>query len=234
MQGKLNQWLAQVDGKAIEAEDASNYAQCFDLAFNWCDFLGIPRDSIRHLDAFQIYTSPNPDTSTYWDIITNTPTGVPQAGDLIIWGTGVGSAGHVAIFKTGDANMFHSEDQNWSGIQKARDVSHSYNSVLGWLHPKGSTTGDMMQISKSDFEGLMKKAQLYDAFVQDNFPDIASVHKAIDDLVRAGQAKDTQIAELQLELLARPTTTPPPPLPKPLPKATPNWLVTFINKLLGK
>lgn len=136
----FNQWFSQVDGKAIEAEDSSNYAQCFDLAFSWCDFLGIPRDSIRHLDAYQIFTNPNPDTSQYWDLIVNTPTGVPTVGSLVVWGTGVGVAGHVSVFKEGDTASFRSEDQNWAGIQKAKLVNHSYNFVLGWLSPKGTTS----------------------------------------------------------------------------------------------
>lgn len=138
MEQKFNNWLKQIDDKSIEAEDASNYAQCFDLAFNWCDFLNIPRDSIRHLNAYQIFTQPNPDTGQYWDLIGNTPTGVPQIGDLVIWGTSVGPAGHVAIFKEGDTNSFRSEDQNWSGIQKARLINHSYSGVLGWLRPKSA------------------------------------------------------------------------------------------------
>lgn len=133
---KFNQWFQQVDGKPIEAEDASNYAQCFDLAFNWCDFLQIPRDTIRHLYAYQIFKNPNPDTSQYWEIISNTPTGVPNIGDLVIFGTYVGIAGHVCIFKEGDAMSFRSEDQNWAGLQKARLVNHNYNGVLGWLRPK--------------------------------------------------------------------------------------------------
>ncbi len=153
MQDKLNQWLGQVDGKQIEAEDSSNYAQCFDLAFNWCDFLDIPRDSIRHLYAYQIFTNPNPDTTQYWDMINNTPTGVPQAGDLVIWGTQVGTAGHVAIFKEGDTSSFRSEDQNWAGIQKAMPVNHSYNGVLGWLHPK-KVSEPMVVITQKELDQM--------------------------------------------------------------------------------
>lgn len=145
---RFNQWFLQVDGRAIESEDASNYAQCFDLAFNWCDFLKIPRDSIRHLYAYQIFTSPNPDTTQYWDLVANTPTGVPQGGDLVIWGTKVGVAGHVAVFKEGDVMSFRSEDQNWAGIQKARLVNHTYSGVIGWLHPKVQLSPDDQIIAK--------------------------------------------------------------------------------------
>lgn len=153
MQDQFNRWFSQVDGRAIEAEDSSNYAQCFDLAFNWCDFLKIPRDTIRHLYAYQIFKNPNPDTTQYWDLVVNTPTGVPKVGDLVIFGTYVGVAGHVCVFKEGDAMSFRSEDQNWAGVQRARIVNHNYNGVLGWLHPKtAQVTGS---VDKSVLKGIV-------------------------------------------------------------------------------
>lgn len=157
MQDKFNQWFNQVNGKSIEAEDSSNYAQCFDLAFNWCDFLKIPRDSIRHLYAYQIFTSPNPDTSQFWNLIANTPDGVPQVGDLIVWSTKVGVAGHVAVFKEGDVMSFRSEDQNWSGLKYARIVNHTYSGVLGWLRPKTSVQSPPPpHISDAEFRQKVK------------------------------------------------------------------------------
>lgn len=140
MEDKFNQWKAQVDGKPIEAEDPTNLYQCMDLAFNWCDFLNIPRDTIRHLDAFQVYTEPNGDTANYFDLIANSPDNFPQVGDLVVWGQSVGYAGHIAVCSPiADVNSFISEDQNWSGVQKATAVKHSYNGVLGWLRPKLTT-----------------------------------------------------------------------------------------------
>lgn len=159
MDQKFSQWFNQVNGKQIEAEDATNYSQCFDLAFNWCDFLKIPRDSIRHLYAYQIFTSPNPDTTQFWSLIANTPDGVPQVGDLIIWGTKVGIAGHVAIFKEGDVMSFRSEDQNWAGQKFARTVNHTYSGVLGWLRPKSvsvPTTVPPVHIPDAEFRQKTK------------------------------------------------------------------------------
>lgn len=148
MNDKFNQWFAQVDGKPIESEDPTNLDQCFDLAFNWCDFLNIPRDSIRHFRAYQIFTDPNPDTTDFWEMIANTPTGVPQVGDLIIWGTQVGVSGHVAIFKEGDSSQFTSEDQNWAGLQKAHLTKHSYNGVIGWLRAKNQQVDNSAVIAQ--------------------------------------------------------------------------------------
>lgn len=78
--------------------------------------------------------------------IANTPTGVPQKGDIILWGTGIGPYGHVAIFLDGDANKFRSFDQNFPTGSKCHLQDHTYTGVLGWLRFKGtpSTTGPEM------------------------------------------------------------------------------------------
>lgn len=62
----------------------------------------------------------------------------PKAGDIIIWGTGVGKSGHIAIvYNNITTSSFNSFDQNWGG-QAAHIQKHNYNGVLGWLRPKGS------------------------------------------------------------------------------------------------
>ena len=68
-----------------------------------------------------------------YEYIKNTPTGVPQAGDLMIWGK---SPGHIAIFVSGDTNKFTSFDQNWPVKSPSHLQEHTYTNVLGWLHPK--------------------------------------------------------------------------------------------------
>ena len=150
LQNKLYNWITRVDGQSIEREDSSNLDQCLDLAFDWIDTLGIPRETIRHFRAFQIYTQPNPSTTQYFDLIENTLTAVPEPGDIIIFGTSIGVSGHVSICKSADMNIVVSEDQNWDTnhynrgidpntglyIPYTREVRHPYNSILGWLRPK--------------------------------------------------------------------------------------------------
>jgi hypothetical protein len=68
--------------------------------------------------------------------ISNTPDGVPQKGDVVIWaGAANGGAGHIAVFYQGDVWKFTSFDQNWNGSY-CHFQSHNYNYVLGWLRPK--------------------------------------------------------------------------------------------------
>jgi len=138
MDQKFQQFKTSVIGQFIEREDNSNYAQCFDLAFAWCDFLGIPRDTIRHRYAYQIFTQPTEKTKQYFDIIPNSPNNIPQVGAIVVFGTVVGVAGHVSI-ETGKSNIKDclTLDQNWGTPLSVKEVTHPlYKGVLGWLQPK--------------------------------------------------------------------------------------------------
>lgn len=73
--------------------------------------------------------------------IKNTPTGVPQKGDITFWGYYpfiTGWTGHVAIFVAGDTHNILSFDQNYGRPNFCRYVNHNnnYKGVLGWLHKK--------------------------------------------------------------------------------------------------
>jgi len=71
--------------------------------------------------------------------IENTPTGVPQQGDIIVWANDKNFPhGHVAIFDSGDVNSFKSFDQNYPLGSPCQFVTHDYlrPKVIGWLRPK--------------------------------------------------------------------------------------------------
>ena len=106
------------------------------------------------LDVFSLNSTNLPSTGTAYSIfanannsrftkIYNTPTGVPQKGDIVFWNKSAsnGYNGHVAIFISGNASSFTSIDQNWfkpnakTGSVAAK-VTHNYSGVVGWLHPK--------------------------------------------------------------------------------------------------
>lgn len=171
----FSDFFNKYNGKAVEREDSSNLDQCFDLAFAWCDEQGIDRAAIRHLYAYQIFTQPTDTTRKYFDLIPNTRTGVPQSGDMVIFGTAVGFAGHVCIASgKGDTNTFESLDQNWDTahfnmgkdpntgllIPYTRMVTHNYNFCLGWLRVRqqapaqpqpatGTTQADLDAVRKA-------------------------------------------------------------------------------------
>ena len=126
------------NGKHVESEDPNNPFQCLDLAFAYVDFLQIPRETIRHLNAYEVWTGANDLTRKYFTLIPNTPTGVPGQGDLVVFNTVVGPSGHICIANgVGDTNTFKSLDQNWAGHKFATTETHNYNGVLGWLHVTG-------------------------------------------------------------------------------------------------
>jgi len=113
--------------------------QCVDLMRMYCSdvfgvsgYLAIPsRGNAK--DIFKNFTS-----NKYFKKVLNTPTGVPQKGDIIFWGTYpflFGWAGHVAIFDHGDIYNIVSFDQNYPTGSSCRFVKHSYKACLGWLAP---------------------------------------------------------------------------------------------------
>jgi hypothetical protein len=89
--------------------------------------------------AYGYWTNFPAPLGNYFDKIPNTPTGVPQKGDVVIWkGALVGSdgAGHIAIATgKGDTNSFEAFGQNWGG-KNAHHVTYKYTNVYGWLRPK--------------------------------------------------------------------------------------------------
>lgn len=68
--------------------------------------------------------------------LINTPSFVPQKGDIAVW-TG-GQYGHVAIcLGIGDVNTFKSLDQNWKPQQLTEEVhNYTYLAPLVFLRPK--------------------------------------------------------------------------------------------------
>lgn len=111
--------------------------QCFDLYRQYCqEVLGVPQSPpTGTAGAITIY---NTYLKKYFVWVNNTPTGVPQKGDIVIWNRWVwgvtGSAGHVAIFQSGNVNSFISFDQNWPTHTLCHLQKHSYRGVKGWLH----------------------------------------------------------------------------------------------------
>jgi len=93
-------------------------------------------------DVLLIDTKPRGNAVDYWancpelEKIANTPSGVPQLGDIIIWGTGIGQYGHIALVKSATTTSFQSFDQNYPLGSKCHFVTHNYKNILGWLRGK--------------------------------------------------------------------------------------------------
>ena len=144
MKEKFQEFLNKWQGKYCEVNDPTNLYQCMDLAYAWCDFLQITRDTIRHLYAYEVYTKPNDQTVKYFELIPNTPAGIPPVGSLVVFSKEIGGiAGHISIATgEGDTNSFNSFDQNFGTDKKCRIVNHGYGPVLGWLKPRVEELSD--------------------------------------------------------------------------------------------
>lgn len=174
-------------GKKVDFDGVYG-GQCVDLYRQYVkDVIG-GLQSAPVIGAYDIWETYNKDTFTRID---NTPTGVPQKGDVVIWNKNVGGGfGHVAIFIEGNANSFTSLDQNWPTLSVVTKTNHNYTNVLGWLHPKENMTTDEMIIKKADFEKLVTKSSaLDDILAKYNVADAQSLYNMVAGL----QARQTDL-----------------------------------------
>lgn len=130
-------FLIKWNGRFIDFDGAYG-PQCMDLMHQYIvEVLGLTDGRILAAPAAKDVFN-NFDTIVgreYFEKIANTPTGVPQEGDIVLWETG--TWGHVAIFIEGDVNKFNSFDQNYPVGSPCHIQSHTYSGCLGWLRFKG-------------------------------------------------------------------------------------------------
>lgn len=122
--------MGLTNGNYIETAGTSAKNQCVDLANAYIRYvLGLP---VIELTNAKDFPSKAGDKYNY---ILNTPEGIPQEGDLVIWG---GTYGHIAIFIEGNTDRFTSFDENYPTGSPCHVQEHNYNNVLGWLHPNSA------------------------------------------------------------------------------------------------
>lgn len=131
-------------------------AQCVDLVqFYNSEVVG--GSFLSGANAYDIWTTYPKDK---YIAIENTPDGVPQQGDIIIWGKDYGPSGHIAICISADVNKFSAFSQN--DPKGARSIVREYKDyygVLGWLRPKKYALNidvEMTEQQKKDIESMTK------------------------------------------------------------------------------
>lgn len=141
-------FFTKYNGKGIDFDGYYGY-QCMDLYQQYNkEVVGAPYIPVPA--AADVWTK---FPTTHYTKIANTPTGVPQKGDVIIWNKNAGGGfGHIAVFKDGDMMQFTSFDQNWNG-SKAHFQKHNYTYVTGWLRPKVAQVDKLAQIRQVAFGG---------------------------------------------------------------------------------
>lgn len=135
-------FIKTYSNKYVEFADPVNRYQCVDLMRKYIQEVWGTDPYIlpRGIYAKNIYYSTV--TNTKVIKIPNTPTGVPQKGDIIFWKTSLfypwlyGIAGHVGVFNNGDVNNIISFDQNWPTFAPCHLQRHSYKDILGWIRKR--------------------------------------------------------------------------------------------------
>ena len=184
------------NGKGIDFDGWYGY-QCMDLAHQYAT------------EVVGIDFAPAPAAKDVWkqnpmgyEKIPNTPDGVPQQGDIIVWGTEVGPYGHIAVFDNGDVNKFQSFDQNWPVGSLCHIQDHNYKGVLGWFRPYDKIDDKMVQVPASTFEELVTKATKWDdvhPITLKLLHDNEEMNKQKDGFIAE---RDKRINELERELVA--------------------------------
>lgn len=136
----LSDFMARWNGKMIPSRGGI-LGECVSLTQAWAEVNGVTGTPVFPVAAAKDMVNSRPDFFTW---IANTPTGVPSAGDIIVWNTQVGKWGHTAVFINGNSTTFNSFDQNWPIGSPAHTQAHNYNGVVGWLRLKGNTQGGDM------------------------------------------------------------------------------------------
>lgn len=132
------EFINEYNGKSIDYDMACG-AQCVDLAQMYIEKVFTGKHQIIYANAKDYFEKYNNYTvlTQNFDRIANNASFVPQKGDIVIWGAGLGNTyGHIAI-ATGEGNTsnFNSYDLNW-GSKTVKKVSHNYKGFLGVLRAK--------------------------------------------------------------------------------------------------
>lgn len=129
-------WILASVGKGYDT-DGYYGRQCKDYANAYSSFHGHPLKASNANATWTIAQDP------YWQKLANTPTFLPQTGDIVVWGAWTGNPyGHIGVVLDANLNTFRSVDQNWFNANSttgspAAIVSHNYTNprVVGFLRP---------------------------------------------------------------------------------------------------
>lgn len=137
MNDKLVRFIDNLIGQFVEVSYKEAIYQCMDLAYNWVFCLDIPKATIQHTYAYQVYTDANDFTRQYFDVIPNLKETIPQVGDLVIWNKTSGNiAGHIAVVIEATQTKMKVFEQNKPLGTNAHVQDESYTNCLGFLRPK--------------------------------------------------------------------------------------------------
>lgn len=184
----LTEFVTKYTGKFVEYHsfDPSAKYQCVDLSNAYIvEVLGLTPIIGTNAQDFPKKAGKE------FNYILNTPTGVPNKGDLMIFKS-ADNVGHISIFLQGSTSLFTSFDQNYPTGSPCKLVNHTYKNVLGWLQPKESM--NTITIEQKVFEELVGKASKYDEFNRIGYSSAAQIEQLIKDHKTDLDNKNAEIA----------------------------------------
>jgi len=202
MNDKYKAFFNKYNGVPNVGNTPENKGQCVGLVMVFIADLGLP-----HIwgHAKDIYAN----AGSEYEKIPNTPEGVPQLGDIIVWNGRMGGGyGHIAIVEKATVDSFTSFDQNYPTGSAPRLVEHTYSSVIGWLRPKVATISNelatCLKLHSEAVTGLEQvKKQLKEKtdYIEIREEYVKRLEKAVDEkdaiISAQGRTIDTKSAELQ-------------------------------------
>lgn len=131
----MDDWIKDVKKKSGVDTDGYYGKQCMDLYNDYCHRVLEVEGKTGCAEARLIITK-DKTIKKYTKQIKNTPSFIPQKGDIAVW-TG-GKYGHVAIVRDNKStvNVLRTIDQNWTPL-KLTEVNHNYTYMapLYFLRP---------------------------------------------------------------------------------------------------
>lgn len=161
----LTEFVSRHEGQILGYPSGHYVGECLSLVKVYIEKVFNIDPPPSGCNAARCYWSkfPNP-LGTVFRKVPNTPDGVPQRGDIVVWDENTGNGfGHIAIVLEADVNGFTSLDQNWNG-RHAHKVQHNYNHVYGWLTPKGSMS-ETITVNKTDWDRLLDASKKGDELI---------------------------------------------------------------------
>lgn len=183
----LQAFIDKYSGKFIDF-DGYYGNQCVDLVqqYNKEVFNG---SFLSGANAYDIYSTYPKDI---YGAVDNSPTGIPGAGNIVVWSKSFnGTAGHIGIATgTGNTDTFECFVQNDPTGSNCHLKTYNYNSVLGWLVPKVTTQNDDLATCLAQHTVLVDQCNKKDS-------QITALNLTIQNLNSTIAEKNNQIVKLQ-------------------------------------
>jgi len=187
----FSKWLETNNGKYVEvAGSAAALNQCTDLANSFIrDVLSFP--IIEWTNAIDF---PKKAGDRYqW--VKNSPTALPEAGDLMIFK--LGAYGHISVFIEGNLSSFRSFDQNYPLGTPCHVQNHTYSSVAGWLHPLNVKIEDNMTSQEANILKFIKEQNADEGKVREAFGCLQDLPGKNEQIL----ILTNKVSELEVKLL---------------------------------